>query len=449
MKRGRTPADIRAFQAQRAAGGPGAEALVQDCLRTIDELDPSLGAYVELAAAAALDAARASDARGRQKTTFGNLDGVPMAIKDNIDVAGMRAAAGMQPLRARRPARDAACIALLRRQGAVFLGKTLMDEAAFGALGDNPWFGRCHNPARHGYTPGGSSGGSAAAVAAGLCAAALATDTLGSVRIPASYCGVVGYVPSGGLVNGEGVMPLAPALDRIGVLAQTVADAADVAAAMASAIRIDAAPGVTLGVLRGLDAFVPGGILAAVENAAQALGSAGHRLVDIDSAGFDWTAARRAALLCIEIEGAQRLASWLDDPAAELSASLRAALEFGRRANAERIERAARHLDEARARIRAWLERAQVIVLPATPQRAFAFDAEVPANQADLAVPASILGLPVLSIPAPTGTQELPVGAQLFSARGADALLLGVASAFSSPRGSGARGRRRTWRSPA
>jgi aspartyl-tRNA(Asn)/glutamyl-tRNA(Gln) amidotransferase subunit A len=408
-----------------------AEEIVQDCLRTIDALDPSLGAFVELAADA-LDAARASDARRRRKTTFGDLDGVPIAIKDNIDVAGMHAAAGMQPLRARRPARDAACIALLRRQGAVFPGKTLMDEAAFGALGDNPWFGRCHNPARHGCTPGGSSGGSAAAVAAGLCAAALGTDTLGSVRIPASYCGVVGYVPSGGLVDREGVMPLAPSFDRIGVLARTVADAADVAAAMATAIRIDAAPGVTLGVLRGLDSFVPGGILAAVGRAAQALGTAGHRLVDIDSAGFDWTAVRRAALLHVEIEGARALAPWLDDPAAELSASLRAALELGRRADAERVERAARHLDEARARIRAWLERAQVIVLPATPQRAFAFDAEVPANQADLAVPASLLGLPALSIPAPTGARELPVGVQLFAAHGADPLLLGVAADFVS-----------------
>ena len=425
------PASIRRFQEQRAAGGPGAEDLAQECLRALDELNPSLGAFVEIAAASALGEARASDERERQKTTLGELDGVPIAVKDNIDVAGLRAAAGMQPLKERERSRDAHCVARLRRQGAVFLGKTLMDEAAFGALGDNPWFGRCHNPARRGYTAGGSSSGSAAAVAAGLCGAALGTDTLGSVRIPASYCGVVSYVPSGGLIDMEGVMPLAPSFDRIGVLAQTVADAADVAAAMDASIRGEAAPGVTVGVLRGLESFVPGAILAAVGNAAQGLSNAGHRLVEIDSTGFDWTEARRAALLHVEIEGARALAPWLDNPAAELSANLRAALEFGRRANAERIKRAAQHLDEARARIRDWLERAQVIVLPATPQRAFAFDAEVPANQADLAVPASILGLPALSIPAPTGAQELPVGAQLFSAQGADALLLGVASAFS------------------
>ncbi len=107
-----------------------------------------------------------------------------------------------------------------------------MDEAALGALGDNPVFGRCHNPRAHDHTAGGSSSGSAAAVAAGLCIAALGTDTLGSVRIPASYCGIVGFVPSAGRVDSTGVLPLAPSLDRIGVLARTVADAACVAMAL-------------------------------------------------------------------------------------------------------------------------------------------------------------------------------------------------------------------------
>ena len=122
----------------------------------------------------------------------GGKPGLRLAVKDNIDVAGMPCAAGLQAWRGRVAQRDAPCVAKLRAAGYTVVGKTLMDEAAFGALGDNPWFGRCHNPVRQGYTAGGSSSGSAAVVAAGLCDAALGTDTLGSVRIPASYCGVVG-----------------------------------------------------------------------------------------------------------------------------------------------------------------------------------------------------------------------------------------------------------------
>src|SRR6185503_15125768 len=163
----------------------------------------------------------------------GGEPGRRLAVKDNIDVARMPCAGGMEPLRGRIAQTDAPCVARLKAAGYTVVGKTLMDEAAFGATGDNPWFGRCHNPARHGYTPGGSSAGSAAAVAAGLCDAALGTDTLGSVRIPASYCGVVGYLPGAGLIDSAGVMPLMPEFDRVGVLARSIGNAARIASIMA------------------------------------------------------------------------------------------------------------------------------------------------------------------------------------------------------------------------
>ena len=119
---------------------------------------------------------------------------------------------------------DAFVVRRLRDAGAVILGKLNMHEAALGATGDNPWFGRCENPHRPGYTPGGSSSGSGAAVAAGLAAAALGTDTLGSVRVPASYCGTAGFKPTYGLVSTRGVMPLSWTLDHVGFLAPRVAD---------------------------------------------------------------------------------------------------------------------------------------------------------------------------------------------------------------------------------
>jgi aspartyl-tRNA(Asn)/glutamyl-tRNA(Gln) amidotransferase subunit A len=310
----------------------------------------------------------------------------------------------------------------------VFLGKTLMDEAAFGALGDNPWFGRCHNPLRHGYTAGGSSSGSAAAVAAGLCGAALGTDTLGSVRIPASYCGIVGYVPSAGRVNSAGVMPLAPSLDRIGVLARSVADAGRVAGALFDSIRLQRVSRVSIGVPRGLESLVPGEILAAIENIAQALARSGHRIVELDAGAFDWPGARRAAFLLSEVEGARVHAALLDDPLAEISRPLRDALEFGRRAGGERVERAMTQIERARGVLQEWLAQGDVLLLPTTAQVAFAFGAEAPSSQADLTAPASIAGLPSVSVPAGTAMDGLPVGAQFVAAHGQDALVLGVAA---------------------
>jgi aspartyl-tRNA(Asn)/glutamyl-tRNA(Gln) amidotransferase subunit A len=373
-------------------------------------------------------AARASDERLRRGALRGPIDGVPLAVKDNIDVAGLPATAGIGARKARIARHDATCVARLRERGAVFLGKTLMDEAALGALGDNPVFGRCHNPRAHDHTAGGSSAGSAAAVAAGLCTAALGTDTLGSVRIPASYCGVVGFVPSEGRIDSLGVLPLSPSLDRIGVLARSVADAACVAAALCDFLRPEPTPRVSIGVLRGLTPVVPDAILAAVEGTARALARAGQRIVELDAGAFDWSGARRAAFLLTEIEGARVHAALLDDPASEISAALRAALEFGRRASAERTDRAKTQIERARSAVLAWLARCDVLLLPTTPQVAFSFDAETPSSQADLTAPASIAGLPAVSVPAGAVAGGLPVGAQLVAAHGQDTMLLGVAA---------------------
>ena len=360
----------------------------REYLRRIEALNASLGAFVEVASSVG----------------DGNL---ALAIKDNIDVAGFHAAAGMQAYRDRRAEKDASCVAALRRRGAVILGKTLMDEAALGALGDNPFFGRCHNPLRHGHTAGGSSSGSAAAVAAGLCDAALGTDTLGSVRIPASYCGVVGFLPSPGVFSMEGVMPLAPSFDRVGVLAPRVRPAADLAA-------LSMAP-----------AKAAIGVIGAVEDAASALSRAGHRIVQLGT--LDWPALRRAALLMVEREGAQVHAALLDDPSSGLSVPVRAALNFGRHADAQRLAKARARLDEAN-KFEEWLTRCEVLLLPTTPQAAFAFDTLPPDSQADFTVPASVLGLPALSLPRGKSAEGLPLGVQLVARRGADALLLGIAA---------------------
>src|SRR5262249_28684551 len=152
----------------------------------IERDDPRVNAFVALDDGAPA-AAAASAARRREGHIIGRLDGLPVAIKDNIDVAGLPTRAGL-PGRDRPVTPDAVCVARLRAAGAVILGKTRLDEGALGSTGANLHVGPTQNPWRLGYTAGGSSSGSAAAVAAGLAAFALGTDTLGSVRIPASHC---------------------------------------------------------------------------------------------------------------------------------------------------------------------------------------------------------------------------------------------------------------------
>ena len=194
-------------------------------LERIAAFNPALNLFVTLCRDAALGDAAASGERAASGQRRGPLDGIPVALKDNIDLAGVPTSNGFGGPPWRVPARDAEVVRRLRAAGAVILGKLNMHEGALGATTDNPHFGASINPHCPGYTPGGSSGGSAAAVAAGLCVAALGTDTGGSVRIPAAYCGVVGLKPSHGLVSTGGVVPLSWRLDHVGPLTRTVADA--------------------------------------------------------------------------------------------------------------------------------------------------------------------------------------------------------------------------------
>ena len=334
------------------------------------------------------------------------MSGFRLAVKDNIDVAGLPTTNGLQAWRNRIASRDAAIVAKLKAAGWTVVTKTLMDEAAFGALGDNPWYGRVHNPHRHGYTAGGSSAGSAAAVAKGDADLALGTDTLGSVRIPASYCGVVGYVPSAGMVPMQGLVPLAPSFDRLGFFTRTV---------------------------REMVAFTDSGsdptprrvgALTRDENvlhAALRLAEAGYTTFPIDTTKFDWGALRRAMLLQIEVEAAPMLL-----PLPDLSAPLRAAMQFGKNASPERLARAKATMDAARSTIRQWMGDA-LLLLPATPGPAFPFDAPTPVDQADYMTLSSLLGLPALSVPAPVPAGELPIGVQLVGPAWSDLRLIDIA----------------------
>jgi aspartyl-tRNA(Asn)/glutamyl-tRNA(Gln) amidotransferase subunit A len=213
--------------------------LTRTCLQRVDQLNPRLNAFITVTAEAALARARELEddiQRGRWR---GPLHGVPVALKDNIDTAGVRTTAASELFKDRVPSEDAEVVRRLKNAGAIILGKTNLHEFAYGGTSAVSYFGPVHNPWAPDRIPGGSSGGSAAAIAAGLCFGALGTDTAGSVRNPASYCGVVGFKPTYGRVSNRGVVPLSWTLDHVGPLCRTVEDIAAMLGVMAGYDELD------------------------------------------------------------------------------------------------------------------------------------------------------------------------------------------------------------------
>jgi aspartyl-tRNA(Asn)/glutamyl-tRNA(Gln) amidotransferase subunit A len=200
--------------------------LTQACLRRIEKYNAALNAFITVTGEQALATAQVMDAELKNGKWRGPLHGIPIALKDNMDTAGVRTTGASELFKDRIPTEDAEVVRRLKHAGAIVLGKLNMHELAYGGTSAVSYFGAVHNPWDVQRIPGGSSGGSAAAIAGDLCFGSLGTDTAGSVRIPASYCGVVGLKPTYGRVSIRGVIPLSRSLDHVGPLCKTAEDAA-------------------------------------------------------------------------------------------------------------------------------------------------------------------------------------------------------------------------------
>ena len=200
--------------------------LTHDCLDRIEKLNPVLNAFITVTAESALDRARIAEREIFRGHYLGPLHGIPIGLKDIIDVAGVRTTAASAQFKDRVPTEDAQVVRRLRCGGAIILGKQNLHEFAYGGSSMISSFGEVHNPWDPTRVAGGSSGGSAASVAAGMGFAAVGTDTAGSIRLPAAYCGVVGVKPTYGRVSTCGVVPLSSSYDHVGPLTTSVYDAA-------------------------------------------------------------------------------------------------------------------------------------------------------------------------------------------------------------------------------
>ena len=222
--------------------------LVRAYLERIERLNPQLNAFITVTEELALEQARERESELDNGRWRGPLHGIPIALKDNIDTAGILTTAGSALFAERVPDEDAEVVRRLKEAGAVLLGKLNMHEFAYGATSGVSHFGSVHNPWNLDRIPGGSSGGSAAAVSSHLCAAALGTDTGGSIRQPAAYCGIVGLKPTYGLVSIRGIIPLAISQDHVGPMCRTVED---------TALMLQALAGYDAGDLASIRAEVP------------------------------------------------------------------------------------------------------------------------------------------------------------------------------------------------
>ncbi len=433
---------------------PSAVAAVDEALRRVAETDDELRAFTELDAAGARAAARASDERRAAGALLGPLDGVPVAVKANVAVAGLVWSAGIRARRERTATADAPVTAALRAAGAVVLGTLNMAEGAIGATTENPWTGSCRNPRDPTRTSGGSSGGSGAAVGAGLCAIALGTDTLGSVRVPAAYCGVVGLKPTAGLVSDRGVVPLSRFLDTVGPLA---ADVDGVAAAMAAIAVHDPgwawsrrAPraldwslaGASLdGVRVGVPARLCGvvcepGVQRAFDAACATLAAAGADVVEV-ALPLAAPATRRAGFVLAEAGAYAFHRELLEHDPDGFSETFRGFVRFGGELPGWRLSTYLERLEEARAAVLEALHAVDALALPTTPQVAFPAELPPPDDQADLTAPANVAGLPAVSVPCGTGEGGLPVGLQLVGRAFHDDDLLRLAAAYAAARDAG------------
>jgi aspartyl-tRNA(Asn)/glutamyl-tRNA(Gln) amidotransferase subunit A len=410
--------------------------LTRDCLARIESLDPKLNAFITILAESALDQARGAEQEIRSGNYRGPLHGIPIGLKDILDTAGTRTTAASGVFKDRIPTEDADVVRRLRAAGAIILGKQNLHEFAYGGSSMISFFGETHNPWDTSRITAGSSGGSAASVATGLGFAAVGTDTAGSIRLPAAYCGVVGLKPTYGRVSARGVIPLSWSYDHVGPIANSVYDTA-----------------LILQVLAGYDAADPASIDAPIPDFVDAIAqrASGLRIGVVREFFFDDVHPEVADAIEKAIQIFRELHAEIREVKLEVSTdrtlssaesyayheqylassselyqpATLARIQSGARISASQALRASRDLRASRHAIRKIFDEVDVLLTPTVPipPPAIADLREHPdtLRPQELMMlrntrPFNVWGIPTISVPCGFTSNGLPIGLQLAAA---------------------------------
>ena len=424
---------------------------VEGCLARIEALDPALNAMITTTAEAAREAADACDRAAAEGRWLGLLHGLPVALKDNIETAGVRTTSGAAYLADHIPNRDAPAAARLKAQGAILIGKANLQELAWGVVSTNPVAGQCRNPWNPARIPGGSSGGSGAAVAADMAEAALGTDTGGSVRIPAAMTGIAGLRPTHGRISIRGITPVSVAHDTVGPMARRVAAVARIFAALAAYDPLDPVSrdlplgnflpslgdgiaGVRVGLARNFFfEDVDDGVEAAVREGARTLESLGARLVDVTLAGAE--TAQRWTTIMAYADACAYHRERLDAGPGAISRPVYERMMLGRDFGAVDYAEAMRGREAWRRTLAEAFETVDVLLAPTTPRPAPPIADERSLHRATqeatrFTYGGALASIPGLSLPCGFAADGLPVGMMLEAAWGAEPLLLRMGHAY-------------------
>lgn len=413
--------------------------LVRGCLDRI-ESRLELNAFITVMADSAVSAAEAAEQEIATGHYRGPLHGIPISVKDLIDVTGTPTTSG-SAVAPRLPAQDAPIVSRLREAGAIIIGKTNLHEFAFGTTSEESAFGPVHHPKDPSRSPGGSSGGAAVALVEGMCFGSVGTDTGGSIRIPSAVCGTVGLKPTYGELRCDGIVPLSTTLDHVGPMARSVADVALMFEAMSASRHplraVEDERKYTFGVPEPYfcDRLHPQ-VRASLDRTRQALTAAGH---EIRSVAIEHAARTAEVYLHIVLpEASWYHAPMLSSHADRYSPGVRLRLEMGRYVLAEDYVRAMHLRELLRHAVDESLKRCDVLLLPAQPIPAPELGATTvdvdgsrePVRAAMLRLTQlfNITGHPAIALPAGTTDDGWPVGVQLVGRSGATNQLLEIAS---------------------
>jgi aspartyl-tRNA(Asn)/glutamyl-tRNA(Gln) amidotransferase subunit A len=431
--------------------------LIKFFLARIDRHNRGLNAYLTITAELALRQAQKAEAellapRGKSRRDRGPLHGIPIALKDNIYTAGIRTTAGSKFLKEFIPDRDAHVVTKLKAAGAVILGKTNLHEFAYGVTTNNPHFGPTRNPWDTARIPGGSSGGAAAALAAGLCVGAIGTDTGGSIRIPASLCGIVGFKPSLHRVSVEGIIPLSPTLDCAGPLARSVEDAAFLFDAiseprkgeqpLSKSLDSRSKKKFTLGIPKEFFFDVLStDVQASFESTLKILRKRGFTIKEISIPLLNDTETAGNNIAWAEATRYHQKVGWFPKNSGEYGEDVRARLEIGTRVTATTYLEAMESREKFITQFHSVLRETKVdaLAVPTTPIPAPLIGEEsTTINGKDHATralllrlnrPANLAGLPAISLPCGLSPTGLPLGLQLIGANCSEAKLAAISCA--------------------